>query len=185
MNKKSISTLALVAILSTTVAACDDKSSETSENKTRIGQRDVYTTLDDCVADWGDTELCQQEMKAAREHAEKMAAAQGHSGSAIPSMIFWGPTYYGDSRSVVHNGVTRTPTTSNATRTANIWNSPSGARTISYAPPPKVVSTPSGVSSGATPTVSRSGFTSSTGAVSTVARGGFGATGASFGGGGG
>jgi uncharacterized protein YgiB involved in biofilm formation len=176
---KKISTLALVAILASSVAACDDKTNTSTKSadlpekseSPRIGQRDVYNTLEDCVADWGDTELCQQEMKAAREHAEKMAAAQAHSGGGtVVPMIFWGPTYYGSERSVTHNGVTRTPTTSTATRTANIWNSPNGARTISYAPPAKVVSTPSGIKT----TVSPSSFTS-------VSRGGFGATGASFG----
>lgn len=180
MNKAS--KLSLVVLLATTVAACDDKT-PTSEEKKHIGQRDVYNSLEDCVADWGDTELCQQEMKAAREHAEKMAAAQAKSGSGggmpIIAPIFWGPTYYGDSRSVTHNGVTRTPTTSTATRTANIWNSPTGARTISYSAPPKVVTSPSGVSSTGTPTVPRAGFTSSSSPATSVARGGFGATGAS------
>lgn len=156
---KKISHLSLIVLLAGTVAACDEK---TSEEKKHIGQRDVYNTLEDCVADWGDTELCQQEMKAAREHAEKMAAAQSHSGGGSPIIapIFWGPTYYGDSRSVSHNGKTITPSTSTATRTANIWNSPSGARTISYSAPPQVVKSPTGVSA-------------------TIPRGGFGATGAS------
>jgi uncharacterized protein YgiB involved in biofilm formation len=157
MNK--LSTVALVVILAGTVAACDTTGPTQEANK-HIGQRDVYHTLEDCVADWGDTDLCTQQMKEAREHAEKMAAAQAKSGSSGASIvpIFWGPTYYGDTRSVSHNGQTVSPTTSKATRTANIMTTPTGARAISYAAPPKV-------------------STNSSGHVTTVSRGGFGATG--------
>lgn len=156
MNK--FSTIALVVILSGTVAACDT-TGPTQEATKHIGQRDVYNTLEDCVADWGDTDLCTQQMKEAREHAEKMAAAQGGSSGASIVPIFWGPTYYGNDRSVTSSSGQRfTPTTSKASRTANIMNTPTGGRAISYAAPPKVLTGPNGT-------------------VTTISRGGFGATG--------
>lgn len=163
---KKTTKLCLLLFLTSSVSACDATQTP-EEPKQKISQRDVYNSLEDCVADWGDTELCTQQMKEAREHAEKMAAAQGHSGGG--TFIFWGPSYFGDSRSINHNGKTITPTTTNATRTANVWNGPNGARTISYAAPKAPVA--SGVVSSA-PKVSAPALTSS------VARGGFGATGA-------
>lgn len=160
-HMKKISQLSLVVLLAGTVAACDATDHTKEQSGQKIGQRDVYNSLEDCVADWGDTELCTQQMKEAREHAEKMAAAQAKSGGSVPAIlpIFWGPTYYGDTRSVTHNGREYTPTSSKATRTANVFNGPNGARTISYAAPPTVTKS----ASGATTTVSRGGF-GSTGA---------------------
>jgi uncharacterized protein YgiB involved in biofilm formation len=68
--------LTLVAALATTVSGCDV--TETSEAKP--AQRDVYTSLEDCVADWGDQELCERQIKEGREHLEKMAQAKAASG---------------------------------------------------------------------------------------------------------
>lgn len=49
MNK--LSTIALVVILSGTVAACDTTGPNQEATK-HIGQRDVYNTLEDCVSPW-------------------------------------------------------------------------------------------------------------------------------------
>jgi len=120
--------LPIVVALSITVSACDISGSD------KPAQRDVYTSLEDCVIDWGDTELCQREMKEAREHAEKMAKASGSiDGGFVP--IFMGPTYYGDSRSVTHNGRKITPITTSSVRTANFTSLPSGNKSISYTAP--------------------------------------------------
>lgn len=84
--------LSLVAALSTTVAACDTTSSPPEE---KVAQRDVYATLEDCVADWGDTELCERQQKEAHEHAEKMAAANAHNGGGGVAVVpmFFGPSH--------------------------------------------------------------------------------------------
>lgn len=164
---KKVSTLSLVVVLASMVTACDT-TDHSNEDKPKITQRDVYNSLEDCVADWGDTDLCTQQMKEAREHAEKMAKLQGNNSGAAFVPIFWGPSYYGDTRSVTHNGQTITPATSKATRTANIFNGPNGARTISYAAPPKVVTSPTGSATKPTTTVSRGGF-GATGAGSSSA----------------
>jgi hypothetical protein len=158
--------LPLVVALAVTVAACD----MTDQPKT--AQRDVYNSLEDCVADWGDTELCQQQMKEAREHQLKMAEAQAKSGgnaSMIP-FIFMGPSYYGDSRAVTHNGQTIVPKSTNSVRTANFTPTTGGARTVSYTPPNTTAtqSTLSRVSAG------KSAFSSTS-----TSRGGIGATGSS------
>lgn len=107
--------LPLVVLLASSVAACDT----TEQPKT--AQRDVYNSLEDCVADWGDTELCQAEMKQAREHAEKMAAAQGSSGGGgafVP--IFMGPSYSGGDRAfTTSDGRRVVPQRTSSARTAN------------------------------------------------------------------
>lgn len=167
--------LPLTVALAITVSACDTTD---HSNEKKPSQRDVYASLEDCVADWGDIELCQQEMKESREHQEKMAAARasGSSGGSTFVPIFMGPTYYGDSRSVVSpSGNTVSPATNRATRTANYTPMATGGRSLSYSAP----KTPTpGVSPSSVMSRGPAGTVTST-ATSTAARGGFGATGAS------
>jgi uncharacterized protein YgiB involved in biofilm formation len=76
-------------------------------------QRDVYTKFEDCVADWGKPELCQQIADAeAKQFAQSTGASTGGGGH----VIYWGPTYspYGGGRSVVYNGQTYTPSVNRA-----------------------------------------------------------------------
>lgn len=148
--------LPLVVTLAATVAACDTTASNPEE---KVTQRDVYASLEDCVADWGDTELCERQQKEAHEHAEKMAAAQSHSGGGGVAFVpmFFGPSYSGE-RTVTHNGRTITPSGYSSGRTANyVTNTATGNRVVSYSKP----------------------GTMSTHATSAVSRGGFGGSGAS------
>ena len=72
-------------------------------------QRDVYTKFEDCMADWGKTELCQQMQEAeSKKFAEQTTGVQGGGGS---HMVYWGPSYYPGQRSVMYNGQTYTPNT--------------------------------------------------------------------------
>lgn len=89
--------LVLVPIL---IAGCgiDDVSSM---------QRDVYTKFEDCMADWGKTELCQQMQQSdAQKFATQTTGVQGGGGSHV---IFWGPSYYPGDRGVIYNGQNYTP----------------------------------------------------------------------------
>ena len=129
-------TLPFAIAISTSLVACDTTGAD------RVAHRDVYHSLEDCVADWGDIELCEQQMKEAREHAEKIAAAQAqHSGGTVPLIIpmFMGPEYIGSSRThTTPSGQTFVAKSNNAARTATFTtNAAAGTRTISYAPGPK------------------------------------------------
>lgn len=159
--------LPLVVALSATVVACDTTEQTPSE---KISQRDVYNSLEDCVADWGDQELCESQMKEAREHAEKMAAANAsHGGSSVVVLpMFFGPEYSGSRSYTNSSGRTITPVTNNTSRTATYaTNLANGSRAVSYFAGPK---NPPGVS---LPT------TRSPVASTSVSRGGFGSTGSS------
>ena len=157
--------LPLVVLLAESVAACDT----TGQDTPKAAQRDVYNSLEDCMADWGDTELCEREIKEAREHAQKMAAAQAKaSGGAMPVFlpIFMGPTYYGDDRRAVSSsGTAVTPKTTSSARTANFTPAIGGGRVISYTPPNHTATTN---------TLSRAA-----GISASTSRGGIGATGSS------
>lgn len=153
--------LPIVVSLATLVAACD-----MSGEEKKVSQRDVYASLEDCVADWGDTELCEREIKEAREHAEKMAAANSKNGANIIPIIM-GPPYFDGYRSISHNGREFTPKSTTSTRTANFTQTPSG-RVISYTPPnTSATQATQAAKAAGTP---RSAF---------VSRGGIGATGSS------
>lgn len=101
-------------------------------------QRDVYTKLEDCMADWGKLELCQQLAEAdAKQFAEATTGVPGGGGSHL---IFWGPSYYSGERSVMYNGQTFAPTTNRAmsrpfavrsTSSAAARTSPATARSTS------------------------------------------------------
>lgn len=106
--------------LSVTTAGCDTTEQEAPKS---TANRDVYTSLDDCVADWGDQELCERQVKEGREHLEKMAAAKASSGSGGTFMpIFFGPTYHGSDRYYRDSrGDITQPTTQKARQTVG-WN---------------------------------------------------------------
>lgn len=162
--------MTLVALMATMVAACDQTTSESEVDKP--AQRDVYTSLEDCVADWGDTELCERQIKEAREHAEKMAelaAKNGGGGGGIPAFIplFYGPTYYGNDRYHVDSRGDRFVPNQQRARNTVGWNSTNQSITSIYRPNPTV----------SAPVATRSGFGG--GATSTTSRGGFGSTGSS------
>lgn len=84
---------ALAILMAATLTACSgDVEDETVET-----QRDVYKTLDDCLSDWGDKEMC---MQAANAQAQANAAQQQQQqnaggGSVVPVFIpmFYGPEY--------------------------------------------------------------------------------------------
>ncbi len=76
-------------------------------------QRDVYTKFEDCMADWGKMELCQQLGEAdARQFAEATTGVSGGGGGS--HLIFWGPSYYPGDRAVMYNGQTVVPTANRA-----------------------------------------------------------------------
>ena len=57
--------LPLVVALAASVSACDMSPSD----EDKPSQRDVYSSLEDCIADWGDTALCERQMSEARNKA--------------------------------------------------------------------------------------------------------------------
>jgi hypothetical protein len=63
-------------------------------------QRDVYTRMEDCVADWGDVKLCQQMEATAAADAQAKAetGSAGTPGAHLVPFFFYGPTYYGGNR---------------------------------------------------------------------------------------
>ncbi len=70
-------------------------------------QRDVYTRVEDCVADWGDTKLCQQ-MEASAEQQSQSTGQQTASGAHFIPYYFYGPHYYGGNRVAYSNDGSRT-----------------------------------------------------------------------------
>ena len=52
-------------------------------------QRDVYTRIEDCIADWGNKDLC---LEAEKLRQQQAAHAQAH-GSPIIVSSFYGPEY--------------------------------------------------------------------------------------------
>ena len=161
--------LSLVALLAGTVSACD-----VTDNSEKPAQRDVYTSLEDCVADWGDTELCERQIKEAREHAEKMAAAQAKDGGGGMAFVplFFGPTYYGNDRYYRNSqGDYYQPTTQRARQSVG-WNSTTRTPVVAPPRPPTPAFTGAPRSTSFTTTTSRPA--TSTTSSGSVARGGFG-----------
>ena len=72
-------------------------------------QRDVYTKLEDCVADWGDKELC---LQMAQEDQQAAGLTQNPDGS----FFFFGPMYSPSmGRYIEYDGRTVRPNTSRST----------------------------------------------------------------------
>lgn len=89
-RKKSASSIKLVVLASLVATGCD-------YDPVVEAQRDVYTKMEDCVADWGDTKLCQQMADSVAAEAKQATAG---SGTTVihPYPYFYGPTYYGGNR---------------------------------------------------------------------------------------
>lgn len=167
--------MTLVAALAATVGGCD------SDPGAQIaGQRDVYTgphAFQDCVADWGNEQLCQQRLD--KEDAKRLAEANKASGHSNFIFLYsggygyYGPSYSPGTRSTVYNGQTYAPSMARATQTAAFTDLAHGARPAAFTKPhPMGVRT----SSFAPNMTSRPVFRP------TATRfGGFGATGRSFG----
>ncbi len=159
MRKKLLPSMGLVIALgATTLAGCE------SDPGAEVAQRDVYSGPDafqDCVADWGNADLCKDQLDAAAKQAAG-APAPGTAGSNV--VFLWGPSYvpsiYG--RSVNYGGHTYTPSSYRARNAASFAPS-RGASSRSLM----------GFDSKTTPTSKTSSYLKST-------RGGFGATGAKF-----
>jgi uncharacterized membrane protein YgcG len=169
-------TLPFAIAISTSIVGCDTTGPVASTT-----HRDVYHSLEDCVADWGDVELCEQQMKEAREHAEKLAAAHAQqSGSTvIPTIVpmFFGPEYIGTSRThTTPAGQTYVAKANNSERVATyVTNPATNTRTISYSPGGKTSgirsslptytvgapNRPAGGSGASTSSTARGGFSSS------------------------
>lgn len=154
--------ISLIALLSASLVACDPGS--------QIVQRDVYHSLEECVADWGELELCERQQKQNEEKAKAVASA----GNTAAAIIFFGPSYHGNDRYVAHNGQTYAPTSSRARSTASFAGAAS-RNPISF-------SNPRPAATSVSPTPSQSTRSAPVGSVSngaTVSRGGFGSAGAS------
>lgn len=132
MRKKKRATQKLALVLVPALLAMSGCASDET-------QRDVYTRFEDCVADWGKPELCQQ---IAEAEAKQFAQNQGvASASGAHPIIFWGPSYYPSDRAVLFNGQTYAPKTNKAmsrpfmvgSRSSSIAkSSPGTARTTSF-----------------------------------------------------
>lgn len=149
----------LILLLMSTVAACDTTAVSTGDTPS---QRDVYVSVDDCIKDWGDTDLCEKTLadaKEAKEAAAKIAQAGGGSGTSSVIPVFMGPSYTPGARYANYNGQQIVPNTQRAVATSNFTRTASGLRTAPKFTPPSPISPPSVISRN-TP------------------RGGFGATGA-------
>lgn len=83
------------------VAACDAVDYSPSHT-----QRDVYRSLEECVIDWGDEQLCLKAQQEATARAAAQNAGSGSGGyhSSSPVVIWHGPEYYGSNRYGYHNG---------------------------------------------------------------------------------
>jgi uncharacterized protein YgiB involved in biofilm formation len=59
--------------------------------------RDVYASVDECLKDWNEAELCEK-MDSDSENEYR----RSHSGVLYP--MFWGPRYYPSDRAVLYKG---------------------------------------------------------------------------------
>lgn len=103
MKKSNCIVLLITPVLGTMlVAGCGGGGSSTS--------RDVYNSLDDCLKDWNEAELCSQ----MNDDDDREYRSYGGVGT---TRRYWGPTYYPSDRTVLYKGKTITPSTKSTTLT--------------------------------------------------------------------
>lgn len=124
-NKGSVSLILVPALLILSGCAGDQT------------QRDVYTRFEDCVADWGKPELCQQ---IAEAEAKQLTESQGVMHTASGPIVFWGPPYYHGDRAVSYGGQTYIPGTNRAMSKPFMVHSGSSSAAKSSLSSPRIVS---------------------------------------------
>lgn len=152
---RNLPTMSIVIAVAATVGACNDQ---------KPAQRDAYTSIGDCLADWRDYKLCQE-----MTEEDKRQAARSYGGGH--SFFYWGPTYYGSRGSHMSGGGYVAPLMNRARSTAQ-YNS---AKPAFSAPAP--AARPSYNSY--RPSYSSGSRSTSSPATAPASRGGFGATGRS------
>jgi hypothetical protein len=103
-RKKKIPLLVIGSLIGLGIYGCDYDPS--GEDPKVTAQRDIYTKFEDCVADWGDKNLCQQMQASAEKSKEEQRQAGsggGHTTVVTGYPYFYGPTYYGNDR-IAHVG---------------------------------------------------------------------------------
>lgn len=106
---KRLPSMSLVVALGATVGACD------ADPGAQVTQRDVYTgahALENCIADWGNQDLCKQQLS--KDDAHRVASANRSGGGSHPVFLFmnggtpsygyYGPSYAPGNRSATYNG---------------------------------------------------------------------------------
>jgi hypothetical protein len=66
-------------------------------------QRDVYSKIEDCMADWGDAKLCAQAAKPENQQQQQQYAGHSHPVFVQP-YYFFGPEYAVGNRATYYEG---------------------------------------------------------------------------------
>lgn len=70
-----------------------------------VAQRDIYTRLEDCVADWGDKDLCLKAEELRNEEGRQQAQNSPDTQVAmVPPFLFLGPLYLPSQRVAYRDG---------------------------------------------------------------------------------
>ncbi len=107
--RKSTGSIQLVILASLVSTGCD-------MDPNVQAQRDVYTKMEDCVADWGDPKLCQTMAQEASQQQAQQATQAGGGHAVFVPHYFGGPMYYGGNRAYIDPSSDRvvTPRTNRA-----------------------------------------------------------------------
>jgi hypothetical protein len=106
----------LVASLSVLMIGCQEETQFDNDFvlMDEVTQKDVYKTLDECMADWQDASICAplSEQEVAEQNKQLQQFHQSNSGTFVPIIMgsFHGPEYSTGTRSIIHNGKVYTPT---------------------------------------------------------------------------
>ena len=124
--------------------------------------RDVYNNLNDCVKDWGDTELCEQ---MGDDDDRDYRSKYKTSGTG---KYFYGPRYSANNRIITYKGKTVSPTGKVSKLPSYVSAVPSSKTTSSTVPTSKTSTTPSSTTSSTLPSTTSKSTTSSTSPSSTT-----------------
>ena len=104
-HKKMLFPMALTA-LTIALAGCTQDENDYYVIDQEVTKQDVYKTLDDCMADWGDAQLCQ-----AQPNPQGQQVQQSGSTTFMPIILgsFSGPEYHYSDRKAIHNGKVYNP----------------------------------------------------------------------------
>lgn len=118
MMKMKFPTLLAILMASASMTACVE---EPMEDEVQTTQKDAYSTLDSCLEDWGDKELCTKAMEASiaqQQAQQQQAQANGGDTTVIAPLIFYGPEYSSGQRSAYNSkGQAIFPKGNHATKT--------------------------------------------------------------------
>jgi uncharacterized protein YgiB involved in biofilm formation len=129
MKRKSsriVLLLASAGLVAPFIQGCSDEMEDSMVAEAHAPvKRDVYASMEECIADWGDKDLCVKAAEMASQQQAQQSSGGTYSNGAVVYHHFYGPEYsYSGDRYITRNGQIYRPTSNSAVSSSRFTPTP-------------------------------------------------------------